>query len=63
MKPEKGALSFFQLALAVRSELHKQFGNEQPINVTKITFKKFISFLHTYSAITIVGFSPVGALQ
>jgi len=40
MKPEKGASSFFQLALAARSELHKQFGNEQPINDHRNHFKK-----------------------
>ena len=34
------ASSFFQLALAARSELCKQFGNEQPIDGHKNHFQK-----------------------
>ena len=53
------ASSFFQLALAVRSELRKQFGNEQPIDGHKNHFQKNpFPFV-----IAIVGFAPVGALQ
>jgi len=38
--------SFFQLALAARSKLHKQFGDKQPMNDHKNHFKK-IHFLFT----------------
>jgi len=40
MKPEKGALLFFQLALAARSEPRKRFGDKQPMNDHKNHFKK-----------------------